>query len=331
LNQYLRGIAIMSEVVALGEVLIDFTPAGFSPAGNPIFERNPGGAPANVLAMLSKLGITTSFCGKVGDDLFGHDLKNILEKAGIETKGLILSKDFNTTFTFVELSPDGDRNFGFIRKHGADKELTIDEVDLSILSGARLFHFGGVSLTEEPARSATLHTAGEAKKRGLLISYDPNFREPLWREKDAVGVLSEGLKYADILKVSDEECRLLSGIDDLCEGAEYISKTYGTKIIFVTMGAEGSAYYFKGNFHKQRTFDVKTVDTTGAGDAFFGAMLYRILKSKKELPEFTASELDEFLRFANAAGSLVTTQKGAIMSMPDIAKIEDLIKNGRIL
>lgn len=321
----------MSEAVALGEALIDFTPAGFSSTGNPIFERNPGGAPANVLAMLSKLGITTSFCGKVGDDMFGYDLKNILEKAGIETKGLILSKDFNTTLTFVELSPSGDRNFGFIRKHGADKELTKDEVDLSILSGARHFHFGGVSLSDEPSRSATLYAASEAKKRGLLISYDPNFREPLWSGKDAVNVLSEGLKYADILKVSDEECRMLSSFDDCCDAADYISKTYGTKIIFVTMGAKGSAYFFKGDFCKQRTFDVKTVDTTGAGDAFFGAILYRILSSKKELSELTTAELDEFMRFANAAGSLVTTQKGAIMSMPDIDKIEDLVKNGKLL
>lgn len=321
----------MSEVAALGEVLIDFTPAGFTPAGNPIFERNPGGAPANVLAMLSKLGVTTSFCGKAGDDMFGHNLKKILEKAGVDTKGLILSENFNTTFTFVELSPNGDRNFGFIRKHGADKELTKSEVDLSILSDARLFHFGGVSLSDEPARSSTLYAAEEAKKRGLLISYDPNFREPLWRGKDAVGILSEGLKYADILKVSDEECRLLSGIDDLGKGAEYISKAYGTEIIFVTMGAEGSAYYFKGSFHKQPTFAVKTVDTTGAGDAFFGAMLYRILRSGKVLSELTTAEIDEFLRFANAAGSLVTTQKGAIMSMPSIEKIEDLMKNGKLL
>lgn len=317
----------MPEVVALGEMLIDFTPAGKSATGNPVFERNPGGAPANVLSMLAKLGISTQFIGKVGDDMFGRALKKIVERAGIGTGGLILSKEYNTTLAFVELDENGDRSFGFIRNNGADKMLTAEEIDFSLLDGAKVFHFGGVSLTDEPSRSATFAAAREAKKRGIMISYDPNFRAPLW-ENDAKKILLKGVKLSDLLKVSDDECRLLSGKKDLAEGTEYLCKMYGVKLIFVTLGAKGAAFRFNSVFRTQKTFNnVKTVDTTGAGDAFLGAVLYRLLKSGKALSQLTADDIDDFTRFANATGSLVTTKKGAILSMPDLASIELLLNS----
>lgn len=321
----------MPEVVALGEALIDFSPLCASAAGNPVFERNPGGAPANVLSMLSKLGISTEFIGKVGNDMFGRELKQILEKAGIGTRGLILSKEYNTTLAFVELNKKGDRSFGFVRNYGADKMLTPGEVDFSLLDGAKLFHFGGVSLTEEPDRSAALEAAKEAKRRGITVSYDPNFRAPLWKDDNPGKILLEGVKLADILKVSDEECRMLSGTDDIARGAEYLGKTYGPRLVFVTLGANGSAFSFGGRFITQRTFDVRTIDTTGAGDAFFGAVLYRLLRSGKKLRDCGADEIDGYMRFANAAGSLVTAKKGAIMSMPGIEQINDLLEHGELL
>jgi fructokinase len=315
----------MSEVVALGEVLIDFTPLGTSETDNPIFERNPGGAPTNVLSMLSRLGIDTALIGKAGDDMFGHALKGILDRVGINTDGLILSERYNTTLAFVELDGNGDRTFGFVRKNGADKMLEPDEVKLSLLDGAKLFHFGGVSLTDEPSRTATLTAAREAKRRGLLISYDPNFRAPLWSGHDSADVLLEGVKLADILKVSDEECRLLSGKDDLKEGTEYLSRTYGSRLVFVTLGPKGSAFRLGGYYREQQTFDVKTIDTTGAGDAFLGGILYCILKSEKKFSEITVEDVDRYMRFANAAGSLVTTKKGAILSMPTLSQINELL------
>jgi fructokinase len=321
----------MPQAVALGEVLIDFTPLGVSETGNPVFERNPGGAPANVLSLLSKLGIETAFIGKAGDDMFGSALKNILDKAGIDTSGLILSQKYNTTLAFVELDESGDRSFGFVRKNGADKMLDTCDVNLSLLDGAKVFHFGGVSLTGEPSRTATLNTAREAKKRGLVVSYDPNYRPPLWSGNDAAEVLREGVKLADILKVSDEECRMLSQKEDLREGTEYLMKTYGVKLVFVTLGAKGAAFRLGGDYKEQKTFDVKTVDTTGAGDAFFGGILYCLLKSGKRLTELETADVDGFMRFANAAGSIVTTKKGAILSMPTLQQINGLMENGKLL
>lgn len=314
----------MAKVVALGEALIDFTPMGHSENGNPVFERNPGGAPANVLAFLAKLGISTAFIGKVGDDMFGHALKNTFDLVGINTNGLILSKQYNTTLAFVELDKKGDRSFCFVRNYGADKMLQQQEIDFSLLDHAEVFHFGGVSLTDEPSRSSTLAAAAEARKRGLLVSYDPNFRPLLWNS-GAAPVLSEGIKFADILKVSDDECRLLSGKDSLVDGTEYLSKTYGVKLIFVTLGAKGSAVRFGEYYAEQPTFDVKTIDTTGAGDAFLGGILYSILQSGKDLLNLTIQDINSYMKFANAAGSLVTTKRGAILSMPTLSQINEFL------
>lgn len=317
----------MAEVVALGEALIDFTPAGYSQTGNPLFERNPGGAPANVLAQLAKLGVDTSFIGKVGEDMFGCALRNTFLEAGIGTQGMLLSEEYNTTLAFVQLNEKGDRSFCFVRSHGADKMLRREEVDYRLLDGTQAFYFGGVALTEEPARAAALAAASEAMHRGLLVAYDPNYRPLLWRD-DAVRILRQGLQYANLLKVSDEECRMLSGEDDLEKGSARLSREYDIPLIFVTLGANGSAFRFGDVYRAQPTFDVATVDTTGAGDSFLGSILYRILHAGKGLRELCAEEIDGFMQFANAAGSLVTTRKGAIRSMPDLEQIEALLARG---
>ncbi|HEX2938577.1 MAG TPA: carbohydrate kinase [Ruminiclostridium sp.] len=317
----------MPDVIALGEILIDFTPSGFSGSGNPVFERNPGGAPANVLALLSKLGVSTEFIGKAGDDIFGRELKDILSDSGIGTEGLILSKQYNTTLAFVELDKSGDRSFGFVRNFGADKMLTPADVKLSLLDSSKIFHFGGVSLTDEPSRTATLKTAEEAKKRGLTITYDPNYREPLWKNKNtAIEILRAGLTLSDVVKVSDDECRMLSETEDLNEGARRIARDYGVKLLFITLGAQGSAYFYNGVYKKQPAFRVDTIDTTGAGDAFFGGILYSFIKSGKKTEELTVGDIDRFTMFASAAGALVTTKKGALLSMPTKSEIENFLK-----
>lgn len=319
----------MSDVVALGEILIDFTPYGISDKGNPVFERNPGGAPANVLSMLSKLGVDTAFIGKVGDDLFGRGLKNTLAGLRINTDGLILTKQYNTTLAFVELDKSGDRTFGFVRNFGADKMLTPAEVNLSLLDGAKIFHFGGLSLTDEPARTATFETVSEAKKRGIVVTFDPNYREPLWKSPEmAADVMRKGLRLADVVKVSEEECLMLAGIEDLDEASRKLVREYDIKLLFITMGAKGAACRFGGNYIEKPTFNADTIDTTGAGDAFFGGIIYSYIKSGKKVDEINADDINEFLTFANAAGTIVTTRKGALMSMPSLEEINDLINRG---
>ena len=320
----------MTEVVALGEALIDFTPMGKTEAGNPVFERNPGGAPANVLAQLARLGVGTAFIGKVGDDMFGRGLQETMQRVGINTERMIFSGEFNTTLAFVQLSEQGDRSFCFVRRFGADKMLTPEEVDFRVFDGAKAFHFGGVTLTEEPARTATLACAAEAGRRGLLVSYDPNYRPLLWHG-DAAAELRKGLLYADILKVSDEECRMLSGKENLAEGSAFLSREYDIPLVFVTLGSKGSAFRFGDAYVEQPTFDVRTIDTTGAGDSFFGSMLYCILQSHKNIHGLTVQEISGFMRFANAAGSLVTTRKGALLSMATLPEIQALMEQGRML
>lgn len=322
----------MIDVVALGEVLIDFTPSGVSEAGNELFERNPGGAPANVLAAISKLGRRTAFIGKVGKDQFGTFLEHTLKTSHIDTSGLIISKEVNTTLAFVHLDDMGDRSFSFYRNPGADMTLSEDEINLELIKDARIFHFGSVSMTHEPSRTATMKAARCAKENGVLVSYDPNLRIPLWNDlEEARSVIAEGLKYADLLKISEEELIFLTGENVLEIGAKIISDRYGIDLIFITLGKKGCFYSFKGINGFAPTFDVKTVDTTGAGDAFLGGMLYKIAERGNGLAGLTASELEEFVDFANATGSMATTKRGAIPAMPSISEIQDCICNTRKL
>ena len=311
------------DVAAVGEVLIDFTPDGKSKKGMALYECNPGGAVANVLAAVNKFGGNTAFIGKVGDDSFGHFLFDTLVSYGIDTKGLLFDTKIPTTLAFVTLDEKGDRSFSFYRKPGADVMLDFSEVDKAQLEDTKIFHFGSVSLTDDPAYTATIEAAKHAKSMGAVISYDPNYRPLLWDSVElAVNRMKEGLAIADIIKVSDEELLLLTGESDLDKGAAKLFE-YGASLVFISMGSKGSYYCNKNGSKFMYTYDVKTVDTTGAGDAFLGAILYRLKdKSLAEIADLGTDELDDILDFANASGSLTTTKTGAAPSIPTLEEID---------
>lgn len=316
----------MLDVVALGELLIDFTPAGKSENGNQLFETNPGGAPANVLAALSRLGKKTAFIGKVGDDQFGHFLQGVLQRMYIDTSGLRMTDKAKTALAFVHLGEGGDRSFSFFREPGADELLHEDEIDPELVKRAKFFHFSSNSLTAEPARSATRKAIQLAKEHDVRISFDPNIRMPLWKEpqllKDLVLQCMAGVDY---LKVSREELEFLSECSDLAEATQRIYEAYKIRFIFVTLGAEGCFYRMEEHLGSQAGYPIETVDTTGAGDAFCGAVLYQL----SQLPDptvCTEEQLAGIVDFANAAAAISTTQKGAIPAMPTLSQIEQLRK-----
>ena len=321
----------MYDVTALGELLIDFTPAGPSSQGNPTFEQNPGGAPANVLAALSKLGLSTAFIGKVGTDQFGQFLKKTLDNVGVSTHGLVMTDTCNTTLAFVHLSPTGDRSFSFYRDPGADLLLEPSELSYQLIEDCSIFHFGSVSMTGEPSRSATLAAVRHAKEQHKLVSYDPNLRLRLWKTPEAAkaGILS-AMPLADMVKISEEELVFLTGESDLEKGAQHLIDTYGLQLVLITLGPDGAYAHNKLGSARRATYDVAVVDTTGAGDAFTGGFLYKLIQSGKAPSDLTPAELDEFLDFANAVGSLATTKKGAIPALPDLAAIEALRTNGPV-
>lgn len=317
----------MYDAVAIGELLIDFAPGGTTAEGTALFERNPGGAPGNVLAILAKLGKKTALISKVGEDQFGEFLISVMKNIGIETKGILSTTEANTTLAFVHLDSKGDRSFSFYRKPGADMLLSEKEVHLDLVGNTKIFHFGTVSMTCEPSRGATLHAVKSAKEMGALISYDPNLRPPLWNSlEEAKQIIEVGLEYADILKVSIEELEFITGYKDLEEGSKHISEKYGIHFILVTLGAGGCFYRQGAQTGNLPTYDVKTVDTTGAGDAFLGAFLYQVIEKKKALTDLNKSEMEQMIDFANAAGSLATMKKGAIPAMPSIVEIEECMR-----
>lgn len=317
----------MYDVVALGELLIDFTPAGLSQSGNVLFERNPGGAPANVLTAITKLGGTAAFIGKVGNDQFGRHLENVLLENRIDTKGLRFSDEVNTTLAFVHLSETGDRSFSFYRKPGADLMLEDCELDFGIIKDAKIFHFGSLSLTDEPARSATIKAVEYAKQNGKIISFDPNWRPQLWKnDESAKSGMWLGLQYADILKLSETELEFLTGFSDLDAGGKVLFDR-GIKFIVVTLGAKGCYYRYKNDTGHLLTYDTRVVDTTGSGDAFLGGLLHHISRLECGLEEITMQQLESIIDFSNAVGALCATKKGAIPAMPTLEEIEYCMRN----
>lgn len=307
----------MFDVVAIGELLIDFTPAGVGSNGAKLFARNPGGAPANVLAASSRLGSKTAFIGKVGNDDFGRFLKSTLDGIGIDTHDLVMTDEVHTTLAFVHLDPSGDRSFSFYRKPGADVLLREDELDVDLLRHTGILHFGSLSLTDEPSRTATVKAVRTAKDAGAIISYDPNYRAPLWDStEEAIRQMKAGLAYADIVKLSEEELTLLTGETDLGAGARAIQKC-GASLVLVTLGKKGAYYRLGEHSNVLSTYDVDTIDTNGAGDAFTGAVHYGLKgKSVEEIRSLSIAELEDILDYANAVGSLVTSKSGAIPAMP---------------
>ena len=312
----------MAQVVALGELLIDFATLQTDTEGYPTMAAHPGGAPANFLAALSKFGAGTALLGKVGDDTFGKLLTNTLEKAGIETRGIVMSDAVFTTLAFVTFDASGDRKFAFSRKPGADTCLQPEELDLELIDGAQVFHFGTLSLTDEPARSATRKAVAYAKSAGKLITYDPNLRKPLWNDlEEARRQLLWGLSQADVVKISDEEVEFLFGLG-VEDGARYILENYAVKLVFVTCGAQGC--FFKNALAEGRVpslAGIQVIDTTGAGDIFGGSAVWKLLQLGKAPETLTEQELREIVTFACASAGLSTTRSGGISSVPEYEEV----------
>ena len=313
------------DILTLGELLIDFTHNGTSSQGNGLFEANPGGAVCNVLAMMNKLGHSAAYMGKVGDDIFGHLLKKTLEEVSINTECMLMDKDARTTLAFVANDETGDRSFSFYRNPGADMMFTADEVNEEAISASRIFHFGTLSMTHEGVREATKKALSIAKENGVLISFDPNLRESLWDSLDtAKEQFAYGMQFCDVLKISDNEIQWFTGKEDYEEGVRFLQDTYHIPLIFLSLGRDGSrAYYQDMRVEVPAFVQENTIETTGAGDTFFGSALHFVLE--KGLDNLSEADLTEMLTFANAAASIITTRKGALKVMPSREEVEALM------
>ena len=313
----------MMDVVALGELLIDFTCISTDGDGYPTMAAHPGGAPANFLAALASFGAKTALLGKVGNDAFGKLLLNTLQNAGIETGGMVVDPDVFTTMAFVTLDKSGDREFSFARKPGAETQLQFAELDLKLIDQTKVLHFGTLSLTDEPARSATYQAIAYAKQQGKLITFDPNLRKPLWKD---LQVCKEqmlwGLQQADVVKISDEEVQFLFGLG-VEEGAAHILQQFGVKLVFVTCGADGC--YYKNALCAGKVpslSDISVVDTTGAGDIFGGSAVWKLLQHGAAPEELTDAQLKDIVTFACTAAGLSTTRAGGISSVPTLEEVK---------
>ena len=293
----------MADFYALGELLIDFTPTGKTPAGIPIFEQNPGGAPANVAVQAARLGVSAGFIGKVGQDMFGTFLRDTLVKQNVDVENLHFSNDTATSLAFVQLSESGDRDFSFYRNPGADTQITFDEVNKDALANAKVLCFGSLLLTAEPGRTAVPQIVSYAREHGAITAYDPNWRAPLWPNAEAgIHAMKSLLPLADVVKASDEELEMQAAV--------------------ITRGAKGCVVCTPKTTLTLNTYDTKVVDTTGSGDSFFGAFLTKLMETGKPVSEINEAELRDAADFANAAGSVCATKKGAIPALADRELIE---------
>lgn len=312
----------MIDATALGEILIDFTPCGVSPAGQRIFEQNPGGAPANVLACLNRCGKKTAFIGKVGDDMHGRFLLEVLQNSGVCTDGVVVDDSVFTTLAFVALSKSGERSFSFARKPGADTCLRQEELRQDIIQNSRIFHVGSLSLTAEPVRSTTFMALQIAKAAGCVISYDPNYRAPLWDSREsAMEEMRSIIPYVDVMKLSDEETVLLTDLTDPESAAKKLVAA-GVSVVAVTLGADGALVCTKDGAMMVPGYKTTPVDTTGAGDSFWGGFLNCLLESGKRPEKIRLEEAAAFAKYGNAVASLCVEKSGAIPAMPTVEAIE---------
>lgn len=313
------------DVVALDELLIDFTECGDSERGNPILEANPGGAPCNVLAMLNKLGRKTAFIGKVGNDSFGKMLARTVYDSGTDISNLLYDEKVPTTLAVVHTLTDGEREFSFYREPGADMMLKKSDVNEELLKSTKIFHFGTLSSTHVNPREATRYAIDTAKQAGALISFDPNLREPLWNDlNDARHEIEYGISKCDILKISDNELEFVTGVSDYDKAIKKLRDNFNIPLLFLTLGKDGSRAYYKDITVEKSTYsNIKPIEKTGAGDTFEGCALNFVLEYGIDgLNEKTLSEL---LSFANAGASLITARKGALKVMPSKEEIERLM------
>lgn len=315
----------MADIVAVGEMLVDLTQK-ISEKGEITYTQNAGGASANVAVMAAKLGVPAGFIGKVGKDMFGRYLKNVLEENKVNTKGLILDDKYSTPLAFVSKNEDGEREYHFVRNDSKDSALTYAEINKKLIDSCKIFHFGSRLLTSEPSRSAVMLCAEYAKDQGKIISFDPNYRRSQWESNDdAVRTIQSAMKYVDILKVSEDELLLVSGFGNM---ATAIAKLIGlgVKVICITQGAKGCIVATKTGINNVPSFKTEIVDTMGAGDSFFGAFLSRIAKSAKPLSDLDTEDLIGFSVYSNACGALSARKLGAISAMPTDEEIKQLIK-----
>lgn len=310
------------DITVFGEILIDFTLQGVNEDKQKLFAQNPGGAPANVAVAATRLGAYTAFLGKVGKDMHGEFLHSVLKNENVDTKGMILDRNYFTTLAFVDVGESGERSFSFARKPGADTMIDKEEIDIDILDRTKVFHIGSLSLTNQPARDTTLYAVKRAKDKGSIISYDPNYRSSLWESEAAAKKQMRSLiPYVDIMKISDEETELLTDFMEPEKATESLFQK-GVKIVVVTLGGDGAYIYCKEGGKKVSGFKSKVIDTNGAGDSFWGGFLYKISKAGKKPEDFMMNELEEYTRFGNAVASLCVEHKGAIPSMPYLEQVQ---------
>ncbi len=306
------------DVTALGEILIDFADVGRTDENYPIMAANAGGAPANFLSVLAKYGKKTAFIGKVGNDVFGNLLVETVRHAGIDTTGVIVDDDHFTTLAFVTLDENGDREFSFSRKPGADTCITEREVPTDIIDESAVFHFGTLSLTDEPSKSALEFAVDYAIGEGCLITFDPNLRRPLWRSLDeAKKAIEWGLGKADVVKISDEETEFLWEDINYTDAANRLINDYDVSLAMITLGKNGAYVANKNGRVYVPTPPARTIDTTGAGDIFGGSAVSCLLSFGKHPSELSVDELTEIAVFASAAASISTEKRGGIPSIPE--------------
>lgn len=310
----------MTDITAVGEILIDLTQSGVNGMGIPLFAANPGGAPANLAVAAARLGASAAFIGKVGTDSFGTFLRSTLVENNVDVSGMVADPRNRTTLAVVALDKTGERTFSFYRDPSADVNLQAEEIREEQLKNTKFLHFGSVSLTTDPARTATLYAAKTAKAHGAIISYDPNYRASLWSDQaTAVERMLEPLPLVDVLKVSDEELPLLTGTEDLDAGSEILAGK-GIRLVLVTLGPNGAYYRFDGKTGHVPGIKVKVGDTNGAGDTFFGATLAQLAKFGS-LDELDAGALERIIAASNRAAAITTSRHGAIPAMPTFEEV----------
>lgn len=319
----------MYDLCAIGDSLIDFIPVqGFDPQ-NPSYQCSVGGTVCNLTIAAAKLGLTVLFSGKVGQDCLGDLIEKAIKEYGVDASGLVRDVDKFTTQTFVTLGENGERSFSFARKYGADIYLKKSEIPMSKMLDAKILHFSGMCMTDEPIRKATMELIKKAQKEEKFIAVDINLRESLWKsKKEMKTVMCSVLPYVTLYKSSDDEALFLSGKETLEEAAEVI-KGYGCKWVIISCGEKGSFYYCDEHYGRVRAWEVQAVDTTGAGDSFFAAFLYKVIQ-RGTMEGLKKEEIEEMLRFANAGGALATTRRGGVAGAPFLADIEKCLQTGQV-